>query len=139
MKKDRITREKEMFPKMALIYCHDNHGTKGKELCPACQELCDYALNRLDHCRWGNDKTFCSQCPCHCYRPDMRERVRELMRYTGPRLMLYHPLLCLLHGLGSLWGLLKKKLGIKNTGPRKARAKAKAKAKERGKDSRTEA
>ena len=51
--KDRITREKEMLPEMVKIYCHGVHKTKRGELCPECRELCDYALYRLDHCRWG--------------------------------------------------------------------------------------
>ncbi len=108
--KHRIELEKKVFPKMAEIYCHGNHGTKGKELCPDCQELCKYALNRLDHCRWGDDKTFCSQCPCHCYRPDMRERVKELMRYSGPRMALYHPILCAAHGYATAVALIKDKI-----------------------------
>lgn len=56
--KDRITREKEMLPEMVKIYCHGVHKTKKGELCKECQELTDYALFRLDHCRWGNDKNF---------------------------------------------------------------------------------
>ncbi|MFR6299038.1 MAG: nitrous oxide-stimulated promoter family protein [Acutalibacteraceae bacterium] len=39
-------------------------------------------FSRLDHCRWGNDKNFCSQCPCHCYKPDMRVKIKEVMRYS---------------------------------------------------------
>lgn len=60
MKKDRITREKEMLPEMVKIYCHGVNKTKKGELCIECQELTDYALFRLDHCRWGNEKNFCS-------------------------------------------------------------------------------
>lgn len=54
MKKDRITREKEMLPEMVKIYCHGVHKSKKGTLCKECQELTDYALFRLDHCRWGN-------------------------------------------------------------------------------------
>ena len=80
MKKDRITREKEMLPEMVKIYCHGVNKTKKSELCIECQELTDYALFRLDHCRWGNEKNFCSQCPCHCYKPGMKEKIRAVMR-----------------------------------------------------------
>ena len=42
-------------------------------------------------------KTFCSNCRVHCYRPDMRERIREVMRFSGPRMMLYHPVMAVRH------------------------------------------
>ena len=107
--KDRITREKEMLPEMVKIYCHGVHKTKRGELCPKCRELCDYALYRLDHCRWGNGKNFCSQCPCHCYNPAMREKIRAVMRYSGPRIMLYHPLVGSLHAFETVKGVIKAK------------------------------
>ena len=88
MKKDRITREKEMLPEMVKIYCHGVHKSKKGTLCKDCQELTDYALFRLDHCRWGNDKNFCSQCPCHCYKPDMRSKIKEVMRYSAENYVL---------------------------------------------------
>lgn len=107
--KDRITREKEMLPEMVKIYCHGVHKTKRGELCPECSELCAYALYRLDHCRWGNEKNFCSQCPCHCYKPAMREKIRAVMRYSGPRIMLYHPLVGSLHAFETVKGVIKAK------------------------------
>ena len=109
MKKDRIMREKEMFPEMIKLYCHGVHKAKKGSLCPECSELCAYALNRLDHCRWGNDKNFCSQCPCHCYKPDMREKIRAVMRYSGLRILLYHPLIGSLHFVETVKGIIKKK------------------------------
>ncbi|WP_290913144.1 nitrous oxide-stimulated promoter family protein [Eubacterium sp.] len=109
MKKDRITREKEMLPEMVKIYCYGMHKSKKGTLCKDCQELTDYALFRLDHCRWGNDKNFCSQCPCHCYKPDMRSKIKEVMRYSGPRIMLYHPLVGTIHGIETIKGVIKAK------------------------------
>ena len=90
--KDRITREKEMLPEMVKIYCHGVHKTKRGELC-----------------RWGNEKNFCSQCPCHCYKPAMREKIRAVMRYSGPRIMLYHPLVGSLHAFETVKGVIKAK------------------------------
>ena len=50
-----------------------------------------YATARLDRCKFGDGKTKCHKCPVHCYRPDMREKIREVMRFSGPRMMFYHP------------------------------------------------
>ena len=70
--------------------CQAGHGGPG--LCGECRELLEYSLARLDHCKFGNAKTKCHKCPVHCYRPDMREKIRTVMRFSGPRMLLYHPL-----------------------------------------------
>lgn len=70
--------------------CQVRHGGPG--LCGECRELLEYSLARLDHCKFGNAKTKCHKCPVHCYRPDMREKIRTVMRFSGPRMLLYHPL-----------------------------------------------
>ena len=70
--------------------CQVGHGGPG--LCGECRELLEYSLARLEHCKFGNTKTKCHKCPVHCYRPDMREKIRTVMRFSGPRMLLYHPL-----------------------------------------------
>ena len=70
--------------------CQVGHGGPG--LCGECRELLEYSLARLEHCKFGNAKTKCHKCPVHCYRPDMREKIRTVMRFSGPRMLLYHPL-----------------------------------------------
>ena len=86
----RITWEKRTVGHMIGLWCRKNHGRK--ELCNECRELLDYSLARLEHCRFGNAKTKCHKCPVHCYRPDMRNRIRAVMRFSGPRMLLHHPL-----------------------------------------------
>lgn len=87
--------ELETIRKMILIYCGDMHGGDKKHLCPQCQELFQYACERMDRCIYGDNKPVCSQCPVHCYKPAMREAVRKVMRYSGPRMMWNSPLLTL--------------------------------------------
>ena len=70
--------------------CQVGHGGPG--LCGECRELLEYSLARLEHCKFGNAKTKCHKCPVHCYRPDMREKIRTVMRFSGPGMLLYHPL-----------------------------------------------
>ena len=67
-------------------------GHDGPGLCGECRELLEYSLARLEHCKFGNAKTKCHKCHVHCYRPDMREKIRTVMRFSGPRMLLYHPL-----------------------------------------------
>jgi len=47
----------------------------------------------MSRCPFGPDKPTCAKCPIHCYKPQVRERVREVMRFAGPRMLLRHPVL----------------------------------------------
>lgn len=93
----KIQTEKKTVAYMIQIYCHKKHQRKLGELCPDCQTLSDYTQERLDYCRFGEQKTTCQKCPVHCYRKDMRERVKLVMRYAGPRMLFYHPSLAVKH------------------------------------------
>ncbi|WP_297444855.1 nitrous oxide-stimulated promoter family protein [Desulfurobacterium sp.] len=85
-----IEKEKRTIKKMILVFCHGKHGTR-EGLCPECQSLKDYAFSRLDLCPFGDKKPSCRKCPVHCYTPEMRERIREVMRYSGPRMVFHAP------------------------------------------------
>ena len=72
-------------------------------MCPACSELASYAERRLDLCPFGSEKPSCANCPIHCYRPEPRERMRDVMRFAGPRMLMRHPWLALRHLLDDRW------------------------------------
>ena len=93
-------REKEVVSLMIDLYCHGNHHTKG-EVCSACQALKNYACDRSDHCPFMASKTFCSNCRVHCYSPQMREEIKKVMRYAGPRMIYHHPIMAIRHLLES--------------------------------------
>lgn len=82
---------------MLTMYCRSRHGRKG--LCASCLELYDYTAQRLRNCP-RTPKPECKKCPSHCFSPEMHARVREVMRYAGPRMPLRHPFLTLRHYLG---------------------------------------
>lgn len=89
--------EKNTVARMIAIYCHDVHGGEGDQLCSACQSLQKYAHQRIEKCVYGDDKPVCSRCPVHCYKPDMREKIKEVMKYSGPKMLWKSPLLALRH------------------------------------------
>ena len=97
----RIEREKRTVSAMIALYCRAHHSA-GAALCEDCERLHDYALARLDRCPFGVDKPTCANCPVHCYKTDMRARIKTIMRYAGPRMSYRHPLLALMHWLDSL-------------------------------------
>jgi hypothetical protein len=91
----RIRRERATVRAMLTIYCAHHHGSR--DLCEACAELADYADRRLECCPYGPEKPTCAHCPVHCYRPDPREKMREVMRFAGPRMIKKHPYLAMRH------------------------------------------
>lgn len=93
-------KEKDLISLMIRFYCEKCHRTKAHEpLCDECAELEKYAHTRVDHCPHIETKTFCSKCQSHCYSKEMCARVKEVMRTTGPRLLLHHPILVIKHAL----------------------------------------
>lgn len=96
----RIEEEKAVVRLMIRMYCRRHEGNR--TLCPKCRELTDYAGSRLDHCRYGSRKPTCKKCPVHCYKPEMRERIRTIMRWAGPRMIIYHPVAAIRHLLREL-------------------------------------
>ena len=113
---DRIADEKKVVGLMIRMYCRRHCRQQGRTakvdridarhntrpLCPECAALLDYALRRLDSCRFGNGKPSCRKCPVHCYRADMRERIRTVMRWAGQRMIFHHPLAATRHLLHEL-------------------------------------
>jgi len=96
----RLEREERTIAAMVTIYCRDHHSRSRAAaggLCPDCAELLAYARRRLAACPYGAAKPTCVRCATHCYRPAMREQVRVVMRYAGPRMLRKHPLLAVAH------------------------------------------
>ena len=96
----RVERERRTMEAMIQVYCHGMHGG-GTGECAECAELQAYADKRLEKCPFQEEKPPCAQCPIHCYQPARREQVKAVMRYSGPRMLLRHPLFALRHWLDS--------------------------------------
>ena len=91
----RIEREKVTVEAMIRLYCKACHKTD--TLCGECSQLLEYAHKRLSVCQFREKKPVCGKCKVHCYEPAMRERIRQVMRFSGPRMIFRHPLLALFH------------------------------------------
>ncbi|MGD9395889.1 MAG: nitrous oxide-stimulated promoter family protein [Candidatus Thorarchaeota archaeon] len=87
-----IQKEKETVEKMIRYYCEKKHSDSRGLLCAECQSLLEYSHNRLEQCQYQEDKPTCRKCPVHCYRPTMRDEIRRVMRFSGPRYVLRAPL-----------------------------------------------
>ena len=90
-------KEKQIVSFMIHLYCYKKHHTEKGCLCPDCQTLETYALERTERCPRMAEKTFCSSCPVPCYKPELRERLRAVMKFAGPRMLVYYPTAALKH------------------------------------------
>lgn len=85
-------REKEVVSLMIHLYCSSHD-----DICE--QELKNYALMRIEKCPMMEKKTFCSRCSIHCYEKEKQRQIKKVMRYSGPRMIFYHPILAIKHAL----------------------------------------
>jgi hypothetical protein len=92
----RMAREYKTVRAMTRLYCRDHHG-RGEDLCGHCRKLLRYSGECLEKCPFQEGKTTCVNCPVHCFKPEMRERVRMVMRYAGPRMFRRHPVMAIFH------------------------------------------
>ena len=90
-------KEKKLIPVMIKKYCRGKHKTRGNMICDECRQLTEYSLFRLEKCPFKVNKKFCSFCKVHCYKPGMREKIKAVMKYSGPRMLFTHPIFALSH------------------------------------------
>ena len=88
--------EKKMVSKMIAFYCKKKHRTKNG-LCSECMQLQEYAKARSEKCPFMENKTFCSNCKVHCYRSDMREKIRKIMKFSAKYMLFINPVKTVSH------------------------------------------
>lgn len=96
----KVEFEKKIVSEMIFLYCKKKHNCD--TLCSECLELLEYSNNRIDNCRYIEEKNFCSNCKTKCYSPKMKAKIREVMKFSGRRLLFSHPILCVKHIIYSL-------------------------------------
>ncbi len=91
----RLMREQQTVSAMIRLYCQHHHQDPH---CRHCRLLRDFAHQRLRRCRYGHGhKPTCANCNIHCYAPAMRKQIQQVMKWSGPRMLLRHPWLTLRH------------------------------------------
>ena len=95
----RRAREFRTIVAMLRLYCRAHHASADAtdRLCGDCRILRDYAEKRLKSCPFGDAKPTCAKCLVHCYSAERREQVRVVMRWAGPRMLRFHPILGIRH------------------------------------------
>lgn len=93
---NKIKREIKTFQKMVEIYCKSQHKSKS-EICDECNSLEKYAIKKLNKCCFKEDKPACKNCPVHCFKPEYKAKTKEIMRFSGPKMVFKHPILTFWH------------------------------------------
>jgi len=77
---------------------HDIESIAGHQidLCDDCSKLLTHAFVKRSVCPM-DPKPACKHCPKHCYAPQYRAQIREVMKSSGMRLMLTGRIHYLLH------------------------------------------
>jgi len=86
-------------PKALLeLRTHDVAALTGRPtpLCEECRKLLAHAFVKRTTCPMS-PKPSCKHCPSHCYHPTYRARIREVMKFSGRRLVLTGRLDLLFH------------------------------------------
>jgi hypothetical protein len=97
----RLATEKRTVRIMIELYCTAHHHPQ-TEICVNCEGLGVYALRKIDRCPFHEAKPVCADCKIHCYETGMRAQIREVMRYSGPKMILHHPWLAAMHVLNKM-------------------------------------
>jgi YbgA-like uncharacterized protein len=79
---DRRSKDLAILEKFVQVYCHNHHRNESDPLCDGCTDLFQYAEARLERCPL-DPKPKCKDCPLHCYSPEYRQRVQEVMKSSG--------------------------------------------------------
>ena len=106
-----------MLASFVSIFCKENHKTRergplpikddrlrqaiGSEspvLCQDCQKLFSHGMAKLLQCPY-DPKPMCKKCQTHCYAAGYREKMREVMRFSGLYLIKHGRLDLILHYL----------------------------------------
>jgi len=100
-KRTKIERNKATLEIMVRFYA--KHHRDEDDIDAWCKDLVLYAHKRLDHCPFGSEKPACHNCKIHCYSSNYRAKIKQVMKYSGPRMMIYQPRAFLNHLMHNLF------------------------------------
>jgi len=101
----QMDRDLKVLARFVEIYCRDRHAEADRRavslkrydlgrihggaptLCDDCTRLLTHAFCKRAHCPL-DPKPSCKHCTQHCYHPRYRAAIRDVMRYSGRRLVL---------------------------------------------------
>lgn len=90
-------RDLKTLEAIGRIFCNAHHPDADRDeagLCPACRNTIDATFARTATCP-NHQRSNCEDCAVKCQRGDAQARIKEIMRYSAPRMLFRHPLMTL--------------------------------------------
>jgi hypothetical protein len=87
-----VKKDSKVLEHFIQIYCDTKHikaiksEKEGLTLCPECYETLVYSRLRRELCPL-DPKPACKNCEIHCYKPDQRQKIKDIMRHSGMHLI----------------------------------------------------
>ena len=100
--KNRINNEVTILTIMIKIFCL-GHKHASNDICQNCNELLTYSVNKTKKCIFKEYKPTCRKCTTHCYNEIQRDLIKNVMRYSGIRMLIKYPFLTIQHLLRELF------------------------------------
>ena len=95
------SKEIKVLADFISVFCREKHRTEAKDifvsseprlagilgnkdimLCQDCRKLLSHGIAKLLLCPY-DPKPMCKKCETHCYAPGYREKIRQVMRFSG--------------------------------------------------------
>ncbi|MGN1361014.1 MAG: nitrous oxide-stimulated promoter family protein [Eggerthellaceae bacterium] len=93
----RIQRDLRTLQAIGSIYCGAHHAGRPKDstgMCPECSETILLTHDRAANCPYDHQGN-CQDCTLKCNRGDQQQRIKAIMAYAAPRMLVRHPLMTL--------------------------------------------
>ena len=94
--KTKISRKKSIVSLMINLYCKKRHNASNPP-CDSCDELIGYSHRKIEKCPNIEANTSCVNCNIKCYNQSMQEKIKKVMKYSGPRMIFHHPIAAIKH------------------------------------------
>jgi len=114
---DKKTKDIRVMRDFIAIFCRENHQMEKRDifpvedarlrqslgdeelvLCQDCSRLLNHGIAKLLLCPY-DPKPMCKKCATHCYAPGYREKMRQVMRFSGKYMIRHGRLDLLFHYL----------------------------------------
>lgn len=102
--KNMVPKEKEEIRTTFRVYCHSNHCTSGKQLCPKCNALLARVMTCIQRCPYGITKPICERCDRPCFGEVQYPEFLKIMKSSQKKMFLRHPIMWFKHRMKS-WGV----------------------------------
>ncbi len=97
-------RDLRVLASFIRLFCHARHDRKNvgernipeivrpgrrpeETICPDCAALLEHGMQKRSLCPL-EPKPSCKSCHIHCYTPEYRLKIREIMAYSGRRMIM---------------------------------------------------